>query len=51
MNFEKALDKCLSNKIYTDSVAKNARILAETKYDNFIICKKLTEYYKQLITK
>lgn len=47
--FVEALEKCLSNKSYSDAVAHNARILAETKYDNLIICKKLTGFYEQLI--
>jgi len=46
--FVTALTKCLGDKTFSDNVAHHARILAETKYDNFIICKKLTEFYRQL---
>ena len=47
--FVEALNKCLGDKTYTERVAHNARILAENKYDNLAICKKLTEFYHQLI--
>lgn len=46
--FVAALTKCLSNKTYSDSVATNARLLAENKYDNLEICKKLTAFYHKL---
>ena len=48
--FVDALHKCLNNKEYSDTLAANAKTLAATKYDNFIICKKLTAFYHQLIT-
>ncbi len=48
--FVSAIDKCLSDKAYADQVAHNARLLAESKYDNLIICKTLTKFYTELIT-
>ena len=48
--FVSAIDKCLSDKAYADKVAHNARLLAESKYDNLIICKTLTKFYTELIT-
>ena len=47
--FEAAINKCLSDIKFSDSIGKNARILAETKYDNQIICNKLSEFYKFLV--
>ena len=47
--FVSAIDKCINNKSYSESVAHNARLLAENKYDNLNICKKLTEFYNQLL--
>ncbi len=47
--FEAAINKCLSDIKFSDSIGKNARILAETKYDNQIICNKLSEFYKSLV--
>ncbi len=47
--FVEAIHTCLSDKIYADTVARNARILVEKKYDNITICKQLTWFYKALI--
>lgn len=47
--FVEVILKCLSNQELTDAIGINARKLAETKYDNQIICNKLSEFYKNLI--
>ncbi len=48
--FVTALNKCLNDKLFSETIAKNARIMIESKYDNLIICKKLTAFYNKLIT-
>jgi polysaccharide biosynthesis protein PslH len=47
--FVSTLDKCLGDKLFSESVGNNARMVVEEKYDNLIICKKLTEFYNKLI--
>lgn len=47
--FADAIDKCLNDTAFSDSVGKNARKLAETKYDNQLICNKLSDFYKSLL--
>ncbi len=49
--FVEAIHMCLSDKIYADTVARNARTLVEKKYDNIKICEQLTDFYKSLIPK
>lgn len=49
--FVEAIHMCLSDKIYADTVARNARTLVEKKYDNIKICEQLTDFYKSLIAK
>lgn len=47
--FEKAITKCIDDVDFSDKLANNARILAETKYDNRVICNGLSDFYKSLI--
>lgn len=47
--FVEAIERCLNDSNFSDSVGKNARILAETKYDNQLICNKLSDFYKSLL--
>jgi glycosyltransferase involved in cell wall biosynthesis len=47
--FAEAIEKCLNDIAFSDSVGKNARVLAETKYDNQLICNKLSDFYKSLL--
>ena len=47
--FIDAVDKCLSDSVFAEMLGKNARTLIETKYNNQLICNKLTEFYKALI--
>jgi glycosyltransferase involved in cell wall biosynthesis len=47
--FAEAIEKCLNDSSFSDSVGENARILAETKYDNQLICNKLSDFYKSLL--
>lgn len=47
--FAEAIEKCLNDSNFSDTVGKNARILAETKYDNQLICNKLSDFYKSLL--
>ncbi len=49
LEFETAILNCLNNQDYANSIGKNARILAETTYDNQVICNKLSDFYKKLI--
>ena len=44
--FVDALDKCLNDNSFSDKLGLNARILVETKYNNELICKKLSDFYK-----
>ncbi len=48
--FTDAINKCVSDKSYCDTISKNARLLVENKYDNKKICEKLSAFYKTLIT-
>ncbi len=47
--FSEAIQKCVSDTVFSDSIGKNARTLAENKYDNQIICNQLSDFYKGLI--
>ena len=47
--FEDAILKCLNDQNFSDTIGKNARTLAETKYDNQLICNKLSDFYKNLL--
>lgn len=46
--FCKAILKCVSDTDFSDTIGKNARILAETKYDNQNICNRLSTFYQEL---
>jgi len=47
--FVDAIDNCLNNTSFSDSLGKNARALVEAKYDNQIICNKLSAFYLSLL--
>jgi polysaccharide biosynthesis protein PslH len=47
--FVEVISKCVTDKQFCNALAQNARKLAEEKYDNSAICRKLTEFYQQLI--
>lgn len=47
--FEETILKCLNDQSFSDNIGKNARTLAETKYDNQLICNKLSDFYKDLL--
>ena len=47
--FIEALSKCISDKTFSDTIAKNAMELVATQYDNLKICKKLSNFYQKLI--
>ncbi len=47
--FEEAILKCINNTSFSDSIGKNAKILAASKYDNQVICNKLSDFYKGLL--
>jgi glycosyltransferase involved in cell wall biosynthesis len=49
--FVEAIDTCIENNVYCDSIGKNGRTLAETTYNNSYICFKLSEFYKTFILK
>lgn len=49
-DFIEALNKCISDKSFSDYIAQNAKSLVENKYDNLKICKKLSDFYQTLIT-
>jgi glycosyltransferase involved in cell wall biosynthesis len=51
LEFIEAINKCVTDKTYSDTICKNARILVENKYDNQKICKKLSDFYETLIIK
>lgn len=46
--FEQAINHCVSNKAFSDTIGKNARALVENNYDNRVICKRLSEFYQTL---
>ena len=48
-DFVQAIDKCLNNVSFSESIGSNARKLVEERYDNKIICNKLSDFYKTLI--
>ncbi|MGE0560687.1 MAG: glycosyltransferase [Flavobacteriales bacterium] len=41
--------KCITDTEFSDTIGKNARMLAETKYDNQNICNRLSIFYQELI--
>jgi len=47
--FKKALLKCISDKTFCEQIGKNAFALAHEKYDNFVICAGLMQFYKTLM--
>ncbi len=47
--FIDAVDKCINDVTFAEMLGKNARLLVETKYNNQLICNKLSEFYKNLI--
>lgn len=47
--FVDAIDKCINDSTFTDMLGKNARLLTETKYNNKLICNKLSDFYKSLL--
>ena len=49
--FCEAILKCVSDTDFSDTIGKNARILAETKYDNQNICNRLSTFYQELSNK
>ncbi|OFY88017.1 MAG: hypothetical protein A3F72_08590 [Bacteroidetes bacterium RIFCSPLOWO2_12_FULL_35_15] len=49
--FIEALNKCISDRSFSDNMAQNAKSLVENKYDNLKICKKLSDFYQILITR
>lgn len=46
--FEQAIENCVVNKAFTETIGKNARVLVENKYDNYKICKELVAFYQTL---
>jgi len=46
--FLKAMKKCVSDKGYTDKIARNARLLVENEYYNTKIIATLIEFYKKI---
>lgn len=48
IEFEQAIENCITNKAVTETIGKNARMLIENKYDNEKICKHLLEFYLTL---
>jgi glycosyltransferase involved in cell wall biosynthesis len=47
--FTDAIGRCLDDRTLCDSIGKNARKLAEEKYDNRIICEQLSTFYQSLL--
>ncbi len=46
--FVEAIDLCINNKIFSETIGQNARLLIENKYDNRKICNRLSEFYQTL---
>jgi glycosyltransferase involved in cell wall biosynthesis len=46
--FVDSILKCINDNNFSDLLGENARKLAETKYDNQLICNKLSDFYKNL---
>ena len=46
--FEQAIDRCVTNKEFSNTLGSNARALIENKYDNLEICKHLYGFYQTL---
>ncbi|MFL5762749.1 MAG: glycosyltransferase family 4 protein [Bacteroidia bacterium] len=49
--FSEQIAKCLNDPAFCDSIGRNARKLAETKYDNRLICEELSGFYRSLVKK
>jgi glycosyltransferase involved in cell wall biosynthesis len=49
--FVEAVGKCIDDQVLAESIGNNARKLIEDKYDNTMICKKLSAFYQTLIAK
>ncbi|MCX6297259.1 MAG: glycosyltransferase family 4 protein, partial [Bacteroidetes bacterium] len=47
--FSDAIHKCVMDTDFSDRVGENARELVEAKYDNQLICNKLSDFYKTLL--
>lgn len=47
--FIDAIDKCINDSGFADTLGKNARTLVETKYNNKLICNKLSDFYRSLL--
>lgn len=48
--FVDAILTCINNQDFADLLGENARKLTETKYDNQLICSKLTDFYSNLMS-
>lgn len=46
--FSDAIDKCLSDRSFSENIGRNARILVETKYDNQVLCNRLSDFLKSI---
>jgi glycosyltransferase involved in cell wall biosynthesis len=46
--FVEAIEQCIANKVFSDEIGRNARILIENKYDNRKISECLSEFYQTL---
>ena len=47
-DFVNAINKCLADSSFSESIGHDARKLIEEKYDNQVICKKLITFYQSL---
>ncbi|OFZ01725.1 MAG: hypothetical protein A3K10_02585 [Bacteroidetes bacterium RIFCSPLOWO2_12_FULL_31_6] len=47
--FEDTILKCIKNASFSDTIGKNARTLVASKYDNQVICNKLSDFYTSLL--
>ncbi len=47
--FVEAISKCITDKLFAESIGNNARFLVENKYNNKIISKNLLSFYQRLI--
>lgn len=47
--FVDAIHQCVSDKNRCETIGNNAQKLISEKYDNFVICTKLTKFYKSLL--
>lgn len=49
-DFINAIKKCINNPEFASKIGKNARLLAETEFDNLVLVKKLIGFYEGQIT-